>query len=438
MKLSQYQKEAVRFVIDKRKVGLFMDMGLGKTITSLTSALVLIDREVVNKVLIIAPLAVARTVWKQEVEKWDHTKSLKVSICTGSPKQRLKALSDPTCNVFVVSVNCSEWLVKNNLFNFDMLIVDESSQFKSYKSKRFKSFQKVVGSLKSVVLLSGTPSPKSLSDLWSQIYLLDEGARLGRNITEFRRRYCRAHEYNKSWTVIPEKEILIKEAIKDITMYMRASDHIEVGEVRNIKVPVVLPDSVTKAYKLLEKKFFVEWKDENLTCDSAGVMANKLLQWCNGSCYNELGDIIHIHDEKLNALADILDGNPTETFLLAYNFKFDRISIHKRFPFAVDLTHENVDEWNSGKIRLAIAHPASVGYGLNLQKGGRCVIWYGLNWSLELYRQFVARLARQGQKHMVRVVHLVVQGGMDNKVLKALDSKAKTQDEFLEYIKFKG
>ena len=436
--LHNYQLCAIDFIHQKRKCALFLDMGLGKTTTALTSASDLLDDFFVTKVLVIAPLRVANTVWMQEARKWSHLKHLKIDITTGSEKERLSS-ANSNADIHVINRENISWLVDNVSWRWDMVIIDESSSFKSMQSKRFKALKKVTKYVKSMVLLTGTPSPNGLMDLWSQIYLIDNGERLGRTISQYRYRFFHQAGYmGYDWQANIDADDKIKELIKDICITMNAKDYLELPSRIDINEYAILPPKVMQQYKELEKEFLLSVSDGvDIEAPSSATLVNKLLQMCNGAVYDSGGNTHEIHDTKIKSLKEIIEDNPSENFLVAYNYKSDLQRLIKAFPQAVVLSKsgKELTEWNKGNIKMLLAHPASAGHGLNAQFGGSTIVWYGLNWSLELYQQFNARLHRQGQTKPVRIIHIVAKGGIDEKVLKALNSKAKNQDDLLNYLK---
>lgn len=438
--LHSYQNSAVGFINQRQKCGLFLDMGLGKTATTLTVISDFLEDFRIQKVLVIAPLRVANTVWKQEAQKWSHLTHLKISICTGSEGQRLLGLKSDA-DIYVINRENIPWLVQKLKWKWDMVVVDESSSFKSAKSKRFRALKSVSKYIKSMVLLTGTPSPNGLMDLWSQIFLIDNGERLGRTISNYRSRFFKQSGYmGYDYKPLPDSDEKIKSLIKDICITMKAEDYLELPNRIDINEYIEMPNDVMQAYEEFEKEFILTInKDVDIEAPSAATLVNKLLQMCNGAIYDEDGKFHELHDCKLQTMKEIIEDNPNENFLVAYNYKSDLIRLKKAFPKAVILSKpgSELDDWNKGNVRILLAHPASAGHGLNAQKGGSCVIWFGLNWSLELYQQFNARIHRQGQTKPVRIIHIVAKDGIDEQVLKALNSKAKTQEELLQYLKFK-
>ena len=436
--LHHYENKVIEFAKENPKCALFLDMGLGKTVSALTVVSDFLDDFFITKVLIIAPLRVCNTVWKQEAEKWEHLKHLKISVCTGSFKDRKNALSSNS-DIFIINRENVNQLVKSHENNWlwDMLIIDESSSFKNFKSQRFKALRKITKYLDSIILLSGTPSPQGLMDLWTQFYLIDNGKRLGRTISNYRSRFFESDYMGYTYTPLPDSENRIKKLIKDISISMDSKDYLELPEKIFINEYIEMPEKLKKQYKELEKEFLLSLEAGNIEALSQATLSNKLLQMCNGAIYDSDKNTHLIHDLKLQTLKDIIDDNPNENFLIAYNFKSDLERIKKLFPQAIQLDKEGsqVEQWNKGKIKILITHPLSGGHGLNLQRGGSVVIWFGLNWSLELYQQFNARLHRQGQEKPVRIIHIIMKDGIDEKVLEAIKNKAKTQKDLLDYLK---
>lgn len=436
--LHPYQLSALQTVLSKNKCALFLDMGLGKTATTLTAISDMIDDFFIDRVLIVAPLRVANSVWKQEAEKWEHLQHLNISICTGSDKERNEALNSDA-DIHIINRENIPWLVTNRKWKWDALVIDESSSFKSHSARRFKALKKITKHLQSVILLSGTPSPNSLMDLWSQIYLIDNGKRLGRTISNYRQRFFTVDYMGYNYIVKDDSEDKIKSLIKDIAITMEAKDYLDLPDRIDQIEYVEFPKEAKAQYKELEKEFLLSLENEtDIEAPTSAALSNKLLQMCNGAIYDEKKNIHEIHGAKIKTLKEIIEDNPNENFLIAYNYKSDLQRIQKAFPKAIKLSKDTkeIDKWNEGKIKMLLAHPASAGHGLNLQKGGNVVIWFGLNWSLELYQQFNARLHRQGQEKPVRVIHIVAKGGLDQKVMLALKNKAKTQQELIDYLKF--
>ena len=436
--LHDYQNKALAFIKDKRKCALFLDMGLGKSVTTLTAASDMLEDFAVNKVLVIAPLRVANTVWKQEAEKWEHLKHLKIAIITGKPETRIAAVRSDS-DIYVINREQVDWLFSIKWkTKWDMLIIDESSSFKNHQAKRFRALRKMIKHFKSVVLLTGTPSPNGVGDLWAQMYLIDQGQRLGKTLTNFRSRFMHQPQYmGFGWLPNKGSDKQIQALIRDVCITMSSEDYLELPERIDLNEYIELPDKVRSQYKELEKEFLLTLESGDIEALSAATLAGKLLQMCNGAVYDEDGEAHLIHDLKIKAIKEIIEDHPNENFLIAYNFKSDLVRLSKALPQGVSLSKSGVEvqKWNENKIKLLFAHPASAGHGLNLQAGGSNIIWFGLNWSLELYQQFNARLHRQGQDKPVKVIHIVAKDGMDEKVMKALASKAKTQNDLLNYLK---
>jgi SNF2 family DNA or RNA helicase len=437
--LHHYQEDALEFIKEKKRCSLMLDMGLGKTTTSLTASSCFLDDFFINKTLVIAPLRVANTVWKQEAEKWKHLLGLRVVVCTGSAAERRQRVNSDA-DIYVINAENVQWLVDTvkSKWKWDMLIIDEASKFKNPRAKRFRALKKILKYTKSIVELTGTPSPNGYMDLWSQIYLLDQGERLGRTITSYRQRFFDQDGYRGySYKLKPGAEEEIKELIKDICITMKSEDYLELPDRINITQYIEFPKDISKKYKEFEKEFVLELTEKDITSPSTATLTNKLLQICNGAIYDEDKNVHILHDEKIQALKDIIEDNPTENILVAYNYKSDLERLKKAFPKAVTLSKEGteLEEWNKGNISMLLAHPMSAGHGINAQYGGSVIIWFGLTWSLEHYQQFNARLHRQGQTKPVRIIHIVAQNAMDERVLKALNSKAKTQEELMKYLK---
>lgn len=436
--LHQYQNTGSDFIKEKGSCALFLDMGLGKTTTTLT-ALSDILKFKKQKVLIIAPLRVANNVWKQEALKWEHLKHLKIQICTGTEKERISAFKQKA-DIYVLNKENVHWLVtKCKKWVFDIVVIDESSTFKSPKSNLFKAMKAVRKFIKQVILLTGTPSPNSLLDLWSQIYLIDQGKRLEKTITRFKTLYFKATGYmNYKFVLLEGTDDYIRKRISDVCLSMKASDYLTLPDRLDITVPIDFQKQDFETYIEFERDFVTTLRNGvDISTPHAGAMVNKLLQFCSGAVYDENKDYHVVHDEKIQALKDIISDNPSETVLVAYNFKSDLERLKKSFPHAVvlDKKGECIEKWNKGEIPLLLAHPASAGHGLNLQHGGNLIVWFSLTWSLENYQQFNARLYRQGQSKPVKIIHLTMNDSVDEKVVKVLSSKAKTQDGLMTALK---
>lgn len=440
-----YQQYAINHVIDNSASGLFLDMGMGKTVSTLTAIDDLILLGEVNKVLVIAPLRVAEDTWSTEVDKWDHLKHLRISKILGSKKQREEAINTEA-DIYVTNRENVDWLVTEcfNNWIWDMVVIDELSSFKSSKAKRFRALKKVRPYFKRIVGLTGTPAPNSLIDLWPQIYLLDGGQRLGKTITGYKERYFKPGRRNGyvvyNWELKEGSEEAIQNKISDICISMSAKDYLDIPERIDNRVEITLPIKVMDTYKQLEKDLVLEIGEEDITAANAAVLTNKLLQVANGAIYSEDKEVVRIHDEKLDRLEEIIDIANGKPVLVFYNFKhdYDRISkmlTKNKIKHQTLNTSDDIKKWNNGEIQVALLHPASAGHGLNLQYGGNIIVWFGLTWSLELYQQANARLHRQGQKETVIIHHLIAKGTVDEDVMNALANKEVNQNMLLEAVK---
>ena len=438
--LHEYQNKAVNYVIDNKRCMLALDMGLGKSISTLTAISDLIGTKDIQKVLVIAPLRVCNSVWAQEVNKWEHTRHLSTSIVTGSPKIRTAALLKKA-DIYVINKDNVQWLIDlyENKWPFDCVVIDECSTFKNAKSKRFKALKRVLPKIKRMVLLTGTPSPNGLHDLWSQMYLIDHGERLGRTLTNFRQRFFDTDYFGYTYILREGSAQKIESLVADKIMHMSAKDYLSLPSRINITVPIDLPPHILRSYKDFERTYIAELEDgKEIEAITAAVLAGKLMQYANGAMYtSEDGDWTETHKSKLEALSDIVEDNAGETMLVAYNFKSDLARLRKKFPQAVvlDKNQSAIDKWNRGEITMLLAHPASAGHGLNLQEGGSLCVWFGVTWNLEYYLQFNARLHRQGQKKPVRIIHLVGRGTIDARVLAILANKDASQNSLLKSLK---
>lgn len=436
--LHNYQLRALSFIKAQKRCGLFLDMGLGKTSTALTAIADLIEERKVKKVLVIAPLRVANSVWHTEAAKWYHLRSLRFSICTGTQTARLAALR-AKADVYVINRENIPWLVKTCTalggWPFKMVVVDESSSFKNAASQRFKALKKASPVVDYMVLLTGTPSPNGLMDVWAQHFLIDFGKALGRTITGFRERFFLKDYWGHSYTIKIGAAETIHGLLEPTTMSMAAADYLELPDRVDVIEWVEHSPQFMKEYELFEKNMFAQLPDgEEVEALTASTLAGKLLQWCNGATYTQDGQWSHLSDAKLDALEELAEGD--ENLLVAYNFKFDLVNLQKRFPKAVVLGKDpkTIDDWNAGKIKMLLAHPASASMGLNLQQGGNVIVWYGLTWALENYLQFNARLHRQGQGKPVRIIHLVAKGCLDERVIEVLGDKDATQKSLLRAL----
>ena len=441
-----YQKIAIEKIINLPAVGLFLEMGLGKTVSALTAIQELLyDRFEVSKVLVIAPLRVAQSTWSGEIEKWDHLQGLRLVKVLGSEKQRIEALHQPA-DIWIINRENTEWLVDyyGQKWPFDMVVIDELSSFKNPRSKRFRALRKVRPLIKRIVGLTGTPAPNGLIDLWSQIYLLDQGERLGKTLTSYRNRYFDPGRRNQNiifeWIPKPFAEERIYEKISDICVSMKAEDWLQLPERIDNVIEVELPEKVKLQYKQFEKDLILPLLESDVTAANAAVLTNKLLQMANGAIYDEFGEAKEIHDAKLEALEEVVEAANGKPVMVVYAYKHDLDRIRKRLkkynPRTLD-SDQDVQDWNAGKIQVLLLHPASGGHGLNLQTGGNIIVWFGLTWGLEYYQQANARLYRQGQTERVIVHHIIAKGTMDEEVLKALTGKAATQNGLMEAVKAK-
>lgn len=441
-----YQQYCIDRIINDKAIGLFLDMGLGKTAITL-SAIKKLKYEYWRsaKVLVIAPKKVAESTWSKEAAKWKELCSLCFSFVLGSAEKRLKALNTPA-DVYMINRENVMWLVDHyrNAWPFDTVIIDESSSFKNHQAKRFKALKAVRSHIDRIVLLTGTPTSRGLMDLWAQIYLLDCGKRLGRNITAYREAFFVPDKRNRTtiFSYAPKDgaEETIYNAISDICVSMKAEDYLELPELVYNDIPVKLDTAAQKAYDRLERDTLLPVDDTVITAGSAAVLRGKLLQLCNGAVYDEDKNVMQIHDCKIEALLETVEQLNGQHAIICYNFQHDKT----RLLEALKATHLTVkvyegkaeeDAWNAGDIDLLLVQPASCGYGLNLQEGGHHIIWFGLTDSLELYQQTNKRLHRQGQPYPVIVHHLLVQGGTDEDVIKSLGGKADVQDSLLEALK---
>jgi SNF2 family DNA or RNA helicase len=441
-----YQQFCIDNIVCNRAVGLLLEMGLGKTVITLSAIKELrYNRWEVAKPLIIAPKSVAEAVWAAEAAKWDHLRMLRIIPVLGSVSQRLRALATPG-DAYVINRENTQWLVEyfRNAWPFDMVVLDESSSFKNPASKLFKALKLVRSRVKRMVALTGTPASNGLEDLWAQIYLLDGGARLGRTISAYRDVYFLPGKRNRmtvfNYTPKEGSFEMIKSAISDICISMKTEDYLTLPDVLQNDIPVMLDAPAAKAYAQLERDLLLRVNEETITAQSAGVLTGKLLQLCNGAVYGEDRVPVHIHDCKLDAFMELVEQLNGQHALVFYNFQHDRERLIKALAdteLRVRVYSQAKDEadWNKGQIDVLLAHPASCGYGLNLQHGGHHAVWFGLTWSLEQYEQANKRLHRQGQEHPVVIHHLAVKGGMDEKVLDALKSKGDTQSMLMTALK---
>ena len=438
--LHSYQVTGVKHVRFNKRSALWLEMGLGKTATVLTAIRDMLDDGTIRApVLVVAPKRVASHVWPTEPDKWHHLRDLTTTLVAGTPRRRALLLKQHT-DIHVIGRDLLNWLVAHvggrKGWPYSMVVIDEASGFKSHRSIRFRAIRKVLPSIDRLVELTGTPAPNGMMDLWSQIYMLDGGERLGRTLGHYRGRFYRpGNPHINEWIIKDGAAERIHKAVDDLCLTMEAEDYLEMPERIDVKVEVELPRDARAAYEKLETEFLLTFATgEEVYAPTSAILAGKLLQLVNGFLYSVEGEAVPMHDAKLEALAELAEGD--DNLLVAYRFKSDRASIMEKFPDAVDVRDEGaVDEWNAGRIRMLLAHPASAGHGLNLQDGGRVLVWYGLPWSLELYEQTCARLYRQGQTRAVTVYHVLAKDTIDKAVMDALSSKAKGQDALLAATK---
>lgn len=437
----KYQKYAIEHILTHTVSALFLDMGLGKTVITLTAIEELLyDAFAINKVLVIAPLRVARDTWSQEIKKWEHLRKLKYSVVIGTETERRAALR-AKADIYLINRENVDWLVSKSgyAFDFDMVVIDELSSFKSYTAKRFKSLLKVRPKIKRIVGLTGTPSSNGLMDLWAEFRILDLGKRLGRFISGFRQDFFTPDKRNQqivfSYKALPGAEECIYKLISDITISMKSVDFLDMPKCLMNTVEVSLSEKEREIYDKLKKDMVLAVGSEEIDAVNAAALSNKLLQMANGAVYGEDKKVISIHDRKLDALEDLIEGANGKPVLIAYWFKHDLERIKKRFKVREIKESKDIADWNAGEIPVAVIHPASAGHGLNLQAGGSTLIWFGLTWSLELYQQTNARLWRQGQKDTVIIHHIVCKDTIDENVILALGKKNKSQDELINAVK---
>lgn len=439
-KAHDYQEYAKQQIIEKRAVGLFLEPGLGKTVITLSAIWELMfDYFEISKVLVIAPLRVAENTWIEELEKWNHLTFLRISKVLGSEQERLRALETPA-DIYVINRENVAWLCELGEWDFDMLVIDELSSFKNHTSKRFKALRKKRPGFARVVGLTGTPSTNGLMDLWSEIYLLDQGQRLGKTISSYRADFFTPDRMNGhivySYKPRPGAEEFIYGLLSSLCVSMKSQDFLKMPERLERDVKVKLPEKAKEAYKAMEREMVADLEDKSIDAVNAAVLTNKLLQMASGAVYDDAGNPVELHNAKLDALEDLIEAANGKPVLIYYNYKHERMRIKKRFKDAVEIkTPKDFKAWNEGEIPIALAHPASMGHGLNLQHGGSTVIWFSLPWSLELYQQSNARLWRQGQKDTVVVFRLLAKGTLDTDVARALEKKDVTQEALMQAMK---
>src|SRR5690625_1413912 len=448
--LHHYQLRAVRHIIKHRKCALFLDMGLGKTVVTLTAIEWLMHQELdVQGTLVIAPKRVAESVWPAEVKKWKHLRGLTLSLITGSPQERRIAIQRDA-DIHVISRDNVVWLHKefpDRRLPWDMLVIDESSSFKSPKAKRFKALKKRQPGFKRIVELTGTPAPNGLMDLWAQIWLLDRGERLGRTLGEYRSRYFKPGARNGyivyNWRLArKENEQLIHKQLSDICLSMKSEDYLDLKPPEHNPIYLKMPPAIRRQYEEFEAEQVLELfpnpEEAEITALNAAALSNKLLQFANGAIYDEDRQVHPVHDIKLDAVQELIESSQGQPVLIAWAFHHDRDRLKERLkkykPRELK-TDKDIADWNQGKIQVLLMHPASGEHGLNLQQGGNILVWFGQTWSLDLYRQLNKRLDRQGQTKTVTIHHLLTEGTIDTKVMQALKHKTKQQDSLIEAVK---
>lgn len=441
-----YQQYCIDRIITDPYLALFLDMGLGKTVITLTALHSLkYFRWCINKTLIIAPKKVAESTWSKEAAKWSHLHNLRISVALGSAKERIAALETPA-DIYIINRENTQWLVELYGYNwpFDVVVLDESSSFKNHQAKRFKALKAVRPKIKRLIELTGTPSPHGLTDLWAQIYLLDAGKRLGRTISVYRDIYFVPDKRNRTtiFSYAPKEgaEAEIYNQISDICISMKSEDYLSLPDLIYEDIPVNLDSKAKRAYDQLERDMLLEVEDDLITAANAATLTGKLLQLCNGAVYDENGDVLEVHDCKIEVLLETIEQLNGQHAIIYYYFQHDRdriLAALEKSPLNVRVykSSQEEDDWNAGKIDLLLAQPASCGYGLNLQDGGHHIIWFGLTWALEEYQQANKRLHRQGQLYPVIVHRLVTQGGTDEDVIRSLECKDGAQEDLLSALK---
>ena len=434
-----YQTFATNFVLEHPACGLILDMGLGKSVITLTALWsLLLDSFDVGKVLVVAPKRVAENTWPTELKKWEHLDGLTWSLVLGSEKDRRAALQR-RAKIYIINRENVTWLVDNYRWDFDTLVIDELSSFKSSKAQRFRALKRVRPRISRVIGLTGTPQPNGLLDLWPQMYLLDMGQRLGRFVGGYRERFFLPDKRNREviYSYKPKEgaEEKIYELISDICISMKAADYLDMPELVASRVEVQMNAKEQKLYEGFEQDMVLHLKDGDLDAVNAAALSGKLVQMANGAVYGENRKVHHIHDRKLDALEDIIEAANGKPLLVAYWYKPDLERIRQRFEVRTIDTPRDIADWNAGKIPVALIHPASAGHGLNLQDGGSTIVWFGLTWSLELYQQLNARLWRQGQKHTVVIQHIVAAGTHDEDIMNALEKKDMSQTALIAAVK---
>lgn len=442
-----YQKYCINRIVNDPAIGLFLRPGLGKTSVTLSAINILrYYKWSIHKALVVAPKKVAEGTWSKESMKWDHLQHLKISVVLGTQSQRIKALCTPA-DVYVINRENIPWLVEyyKQAWPFDMVVLDESTSFKNGRSKRFKALKLVRRFMKKIVLLTGTPSSKGLEDLWAQIYLLDEGQRLGKTITSFRQMYFVPDKRNATqiWSYKPkeEAEASILNAISDICISMKAEDYLELPNRIDHEVPVILDSKIKNAYDQFERDLLLEVDEDVITANAAGALTGKLLQFCSGAVYDADRKVIHIHDCKIEAYTELLESLNGEPCITFYGYQHDEERILKalaktKLRVRVYKNTDDEDAWNNGEVDVLLAHPSSCAYGLNLQAGGRHIVWFTPNWSFELNDQGICRLWRQGSPYdKVYVHYLVVQDCVDEDVISVVQDRESTHENVMKILK---
>ena len=435
-----YQKYAIEYIKSHPITALFLDMGLGKTVTTLTAIRDLMyDAFEVKRVLVVAPLRVARDTWPDELRKWNHLKELTCSVVVGTVAERRRALQQDA-DIYIVNRENLAWLYENSRLDFDMVVLDELSSFKNHQSKRFRAMKAMRPKVKRIVGLTGTPTGNGLMDLWAEFRILDRGERLGRYISQYRNLYFKPDKRNGmvvySYKPLPGAEEAIYHQISDITMSMKATDYLEMPELVSVAKEVRLSETEKKRYDELKKSLVLELPGGEVTSANAASLTLKLSQMANGAIYTDDKNVVNIHDRKLEALEDLVESANGKSVLVAYWFKHDKDRIRERMEARELKEPQDFADWNAGKIPVALIHPASAGHGLNLQKGGSILIWFGLTWSLELYQQTNARLWRQGQADKTVIIqHIVAKDTIDERILNVLKHKDGTQAALIDAVK---
>ena len=438
----EYQAYAIDYIKTHPVAAVLLDMGLGKTVISLTAiADLLVDSFEAHRILVVAPLRVARDTWPAEIEKWEHLQHLTFSVVVGTPKERRAALM-AGADITIINRENLQWLIESSgfPFDYDMVVIDELSSFKNHKSKRFQALMKVRPKVKRIIGLTGTPSSNGLMDLWAEFKLLDMGQRLGRFITQYRNDYFLPDKRNGqiiySYKPMPYAEDAIYRKISDMTISMKSTDHLKMPELVSSRYEVKLSEAEAQRYDDLKQELILQLPEGEVTAANAASLTGKLVQLANGAIYSDDGDTVEFHDRKLDALEDIIEAANGKPLLVAYWFKHDLQRIKQRFDVREIKPSKDIADWNKGDIPVAVIHPASAGHGLNLQAGGSTLIWFGLTWSLELYQQTNARLWRQGQTAGTVVIqHIITKGTIDERILKALSLKELTQNSLIDAVK---